>query len=83
MLCRYVSWLSRRPNASGSAVMAEVYADDERSETVYPKFEQIYRGGVLADLQRWVPLARGVRERDATVVPGAVALFRRPSAARL
>jgi hypothetical protein len=30
---------------------AATYADDERPETLYPKFDGIYRGGLLADLQ--------------------------------
>ena len=56
---------------------AEVYADDELPATIYPKFEQIYRGGILAELQRRVPLARDVQE---AVRPGAAAHFRRPGA---
>ena len=72
MLERYVGWLGRE---GGSG--AEIYADDELPTTIYPKFEQIYRGGILAELQRRVPLARDVRE---AVRPGAAAHFRRPAA---
>jgi hypothetical protein len=38
---------------------AATYADDERPETLYPKFDGIYRGGLLADLQvpRWHPVS--------------------------
>lgn len=72
MLTRYVDWLGREAGSS-----AKIYVDDELSTTIYPKFEQIYRGGILAELQRRVPLSRSVHE---VVQPGAVAHFRRPAA---
>ena len=56
-----------------------MYPDDELPTTIDPKFERIYRGGVLAELQRRVPLARGVHD---DVRAGAVARFRH-SVARL
>ena len=46
---------------ANSNAEGEVYADDELPGTIYPKFERIYRGGVLAGLQQRVPLARGER----------------------
>ena len=49
---------------------------------MYPKFERIYRGGMLADLQARVPLARGLGELRA-LAPGAVTHFRRLPAPRL
>ena len=55
MLMRYVGWLGRK---GSNWADGEVYADDELPATIYPKFERIYRGGVLAELQRRVPPPR-------------------------
>ena len=76
LLERYVGWLGR---GGGSGSGSAVYPDDELPTTIYPKFEQIYRGGILAELQRRVPLARGVHDN---VRAGVVAHFRH-SVARL
>lgn len=81
VLGRYVEWMCRQ---SGTPQEHEhdVYADDDQPETIYPKFEMIYRGGMLSELQRRVPLARTTHEAGR-MAPGTVAHFRRLPAPRL
>lgn len=84
VLSRYVGWLCRTStdDEDTSGDKQDLYEDDEQPETIYPKFELIYRGGMLAELQRRVPLARDVQE--AYRLPGGtVSHFRRLPAPRL
>lgn len=88
VLCRYVQWLCRTTTTTGGGVAAAGdYQDDELAETEYPKFEMIYRGGMLSELQRRVPLARNVHAAGglSDLPAGTVSHFRRgrPAPARL